>query len=181
MFATPDQFLALHKANLASLQALTASSFEGMERLAQLNIAAARSTIDEATDKVKALLDAKDAKAVADLGVNAMQPVGEKLTAYAKHVYDIASDTSAEFVKVVDQQMADSNRQLHTVIDSMARNAPAGTEGMVSFVKQAVSSASTAFDQFNRASRQVVEMAEANMTAAGKSVSKAAANGKRAA
>jgi hypothetical protein len=70
---------------------------------------------------------------------------------------------------------------MHTVIDSMARNAPAGTEGMVSFVKQAVSSASTAFDQFNRASRQVAEMAEANMTAAGKSVSKAASNGKRAA
>lgn len=177
MFTTPDQILALHKSNLASLQALTASSFEGLEKLTQLNIAAVRSTVDETTSKVKALLDAKDVKEVADLGMSAAQPAGEKIAAYAKHVYDIANQTGSEMAKVIDQHMADGNRQLHAVIDSMARTAPAGTEGIVSFVKQAVSSASTAFDQFNRASRQIVEMTEANMAAAGKSVTKAA--GKR--
>jgi phasin family protein len=179
MFTTPDQILALHKSSLASLQALTASSFEGMEKLAQLNMAAARSTIDETTNKVKALLDAKDVKDVTDLGVSAVQPAGEKLAAYAKHVYDIANQTGAEMAKVVDQHMTEGNRQLHAVIDGMARTAPAGTEGIVSFVKQAVSSASTAFDQFNRASKQIAEMTEANMTAAGKSVTKV--NGRRAA
>jgi phasin family protein len=170
MFTTPDQFLAMHKANLASLQALTASSISSFERLTQLNIAAARSTFDEVTEQAKSLLDAKDAKAFADLGVNAVQPAGEKLAAYAKHVYDIASETGAEMAKVVDQHFADGNRQLHSVIDSISKNAPAGSEGIVSFVKTAMTQAGSAYDQFNKASKQVADMAEANLTAASKSV-----------
>jgi len=47
------------------------------------------------------------------------------------------------------------------VLDTMARNAPAGSEGVVTLVKSAVSAANTAFDQVSRATKQVVEMAEA--------------------
>ena len=64
---------------------------------------------------------------------------------------------------------ADSNKQLYSAIDAMAKNAPAGSEGVVNMVKQAVSSANTAFDQVSKATKQVVELAEANMAAAAKS------------
>jgi len=57
----------------------------------------------------------------------------------------------------------------------MARNAPAGSEGMVTLVKSAVSATNTAFDQVSRATKQVAEMAEANIAAATK------ANGRPAA
>ncbi|MBP6817548.1 MAG: phasin family protein, partial [Burkholderiaceae bacterium] len=51
----------------------------------------------------------------------------------------------------------------------MAKNAPAGTEGMVTLVKQAVSAANNAYEQVNKATKQAVEVAEANMAAAAKS------------
>jgi hypothetical protein len=50
----------------------------------------------------------------------------------------------------------------------MAKNAPAGTEGVVTLVKQAVSAANSAFDQVSKATKQAVEVAEANMAAAAK-------------
>jgi len=177
MFTTPDQMIAMHKAALESFQAVTAKSFEGFEKLAELNLAAARTSFEESTEQLKALMDAKDVKALADLAVSSGQPAADKVGAYAKHVYEITNETGTEIAKLFEKQFADSNRQLHAAIDAMAKSAPAGSEGMVTFVKSAVSAANTAFDQVNKATKQVVEMAEANIAAAGKT----AANGARAA
>jgi uncharacterized protein YukE len=106
-----------------------------------------------------------------------MQPAAEKYASYAKHCYEIMNETSSELTKLVEKQMADGNKQLFAALDTMARNAPAGSEGVVTLVKSAVSAANTAFDQVSRATKQVVEMAEANMATATKATGRA--NGSR--
>ena len=58
--------------------------------------------------------------------------------------------------------------QYSDAIDALAKNAPAGSEGLVTMVKQAVSATNSAFDQVSKATKQAVEMAEANMSAAAK-------------
>ena len=174
MYTTPDQLVALHKAALESFQAVAAKSFEGLERLAELNLAATRSSMEESAEQMKALLEVKDVKALADFAAGSGQPAAEKMSAYAKHVSEITRDTGSEIAKLIETQFSDSNRQLHAAIDAMAKNAPAGSEGLVTFIKSAVSAANTAYDQVNKATKQVVEMAEANMAAASKT---AAANG----
>jgi hypothetical protein len=52
---------------------------------------------------------------------------------------------------------------------------------MVTFMKSAVSAANTAYDQVNKATKQVVEMAEANMVAASKTAANGVARAKKAA
>lgn len=174
MFTTPDQMVAMHKAALESFQAVAAKSFEGFEKLAELNLAATKTSFEESTEHMKALLEVKDVKALADLAAGSAQPAADKFQAYAKHVYEITSETGTEIARLVEKQLSDGNRQLHAAIDAMAKTAPAGSEGMVTFVKSAVSAANTAFDQVNKATKQVVEMAEANMVAAGKTATAAA-------
>ena len=181
MYTTPDQMVAMHKAALESFQAVAARSFEGLEKLAELNLAATRSTMEESAEQLKALLEVKDVKAFADMAAGSAQPAAEKMTAYAKHVYEITTDTGAEIAKLLEKQLADGNRQLHAAIDAMAKNAPAGSEGVVTFMKSAVSAANTAYDQVNKATKQVVEMAEANLAAAGKTASNGGARSKKAA
>ncbi len=168
MFTTPDQVVAMHKAALESFQAVALKSVEGLEKLAELNMAAAKSTMEEGAEQMKAMLEVKDVKALADMAMGSAQPAADKASAYAKHIYEIASETSAEIAKLVERQFADSNKQLHAAIDAMAKSAPAGSEGLVSFVKQAVTAANTAYDQVNKATKQVVEMTEANVAAAAK-------------
>jgi len=174
MFTTPDQMIAMHKAALESFQAVAAKSFEGFEKLAELNLAAAKTSFEESAEQLKAMMEVKDVKALADLAVSSGQPATDKIGAYAKHMYEITNETGSEIAKLMEKQFADSNRQLHAAIDAMAKSAPAGSEGMVTFVKSAVSAANTAFDQVNKATKQVVEMAEANMAAAGKTAVAAA-------
>jgi hypothetical protein len=62
---------------------------------------------------------------------------------------------------------------MQAAIDAFSKNAPMGSEGVVTLVKQAVTAANSAFDQVNKATKQAVEMAEANMAAATKVATKA--------
>lgn len=173
MFQTPEQFANLSKAAFEAAQALSLKSLEGFEKLAELNIQAAKSSVAESTENFQALMGTKDAKAFADLAVSQAQPAADKMTAYAKHVYDIGNGVGTEFAKVWEKQVAESSKQLNSAIDLLTKNAPAGSEGLVTFVKSAVSAANTAYDQVNKATKQVVEMTEANFAAVNKSVPKA--------
>jgi phasin family protein len=175
MLTTPDQLVAMHKVMIDSLQAVALKSVEGFERLAELNMAAAKSTMEESAEQVKALLEIKDPKAFADMAMGSAQPAADKATAYAKHVYEITSETNGEIARIVEKQFAEGNKQLYATIDVLAKNAPAGSEGVVSFVKSAVSAANTAYDQVNNATKRVVELTEANMAAAAKTTATGAA------
>ena len=116
----------------------------------------------------------KDIKVASDWSINSLQPAADKMGAYAKHVYDIASETSGEIARLVEKQMSEGQKQFTASIDAMAKNAPAGSEGMVTLMKSAVSAANTAFDQVQKATKQAVEAAEANLTAATKATRPAA-------
>ncbi len=166
MTNTPEQFVQVQKATLDAFQAVAMKSVEGFEKIAELNIQAIKASVTETSDQVKAALAVRDPKAFGDLAMVGAQPAVEKFTAYANHVYEIANDTGTEIAKIFEKQFSDGSRQLSAAIDAMAKNAPAGAEGVVTFVKSAVSAANTAYDQVNKAARQVADMAEANIAAA---------------
>ena len=168
MVTTPEQFLEIQKTALEVLQSATLTSIEGFEKLTALNVQAAKASIDESTDALKSMTEAKDARQLAEMATCSVQPATDKVTAYYKHVYEIANDTGTELAKLFEKQFAESNKQLYAAIDALAKNAPAGTEGVVTLVKQAVSAANSAFDQVSKATKQAVEVAEANMAAAAK-------------
>jgi hypothetical protein len=93
-------------------------------------------------------------------------PSAEKALAYSRTIYDIASQTSSEFHRLVDAQIADANKKLIDALDDFSRNAPAGSESVVAMMKSSLTAASSAYDTANKAARQVVEMAERNMRSA---------------
>ncbi len=166
MFAFPDQFAAMQRQSLESAQAIALASFAGFEKLTQLNVQAAKASLEEGVNKGVSMLETKDVKSLGDTLSESAQPTGEKFTAYARHVYEIASETGTEISRVVERQFSEGNRQMTAAIEAMAKNAPAGSEGVVTLVKSAVTAANSAYDQVNKASRQVVEMTEANVDSA---------------
>lgn len=168
MLNTNDQLAQLNQEAIDTLQAVALKSVEGFERLADLNMQAIKASISESNEQLKAVLSAKDAKALADLATSAGQPAADKFASYAKQAYEIANQTGAEIAKLFEKHVADGNKQFTAAVEAMAKNAPAGSEGMVTFVKSAVSAANTAFDQVNKATRQAVEMAEANFASVAK-------------
>ena len=178
MFAMPEQFLSMQRQSLESARAVALASFAGFEKLTQLNVQAAKASFEEGVVKSIELLDTKDPKALATSMSDAAQPVAEKASAYAKHVAAILNETSTEIQKAFDKQVAEQHRQVSAAVDALAKSAPAGSEGVVTLVRSAVTAANSAWDQVNKATRQAVEMAEANVVTATEATRAAAAKRK---
>lgn len=160
---TPEQIIAAHKANVETLFGLTAKAFEGVEKLVELNLSAAKAALDESANSTQAVLSAKDAQELVAMQANLFQPLAEKTAAYSRHLYDIASGTGSEFTKAMATQTATAQTQFATLVDSTAQNAPVGTEHAVAMMKGAVTAASSAFESVQKAVKQATDLAESNM------------------
>ena len=181
---TADQFVAAQKASLETLFGLTAKAFEGVEKLVELNLQVAKTTLAEAAETVQATLAIRDAQELLALQTSLLQPAAEKAASYSRHVYDILAGTNAEVSKAAEATMAEGQKKVLALVDSAVKNAPAGTESAVALVKSAVAAANNAYDSVQKASKQAAEVAEANFTALSNTAVKAAqtaSKGKKAA
>jgi phasin family protein len=159
---TAEQIVAAQKANIETLFGLTQKAFEGMEKLVELNVQATKAALSESANSTQAMLSVKDAQELLTLQASLMQPLAEKTVAYSRHLYDIASGTSAEFGKAAEAQASDAQKKFMSVVDNASKNAPAGSETAVAVMKSAVSAANNAMESVQKAVKQATEMAEAN-------------------
>ncbi|MCL4746611.1 MAG: TIGR01841 family phasin [Burkholderiaceae bacterium] len=169
--SNPEDLMKMHSDAIKASSAAAAKTLEGFQKLAALNLQTSKAALEQSQEQIKALLAAKDAKLLSDLVTSFAQPAPEQFTTYAKAVYAISKDTSTDLASMVEKQVAAGNEQLHAAIEALAKNAPAGTEGSMNFVKQSLAAANKAYDQLNAATRQFVEMAEANTQGAVKAAS----------
>ncbi|SFD61876.1 phasin family protein [Paracidovorax konjaci] len=181
MSLTPEQVIASQKAHLDTLFGLTNKAFEGVEKLVELNVTASRATLSEAATHTQALLSVKDAQELLSLQASFFQPLAEKTAAYNRHLYEIASGTTAEFSRTLEAQAAEVQRNFSNLVDSAAKNAPAGTETGVAVFKSAVSAANNAFESVQKAVKQANDVAEANFNAVSNTAASTAATATNAA
>ena len=159
---TAEQMIAAQKANIETIFGLTQKAFEGVEKLVELNVQATKAALSESANNTQAILSVKDAQELLALQANLFQPLAEKTVAYSRHLYDIASGTTAEFGKAAEAQASDTQKKFLAVVDNASKNAPAGSETAVAVMKSAVSAANNAMESVQKAVKQATEMAEAN-------------------
>ena len=169
----PEQVIAAQKTGVETLFGLTTKAFEGVEKLIELNLQVARTTMSETAENLKAALSAKDAQELLTLQASLLQPAAEKAAAYSRHLYDIAAAVNAELTRVVEEQTGETQRKFMDAIDEAAKNAPAGSESAVALVKSAVAAANNAYDGVNKAAKQAADVAEANFQALASGAAKA--------
>jgi len=167
MFTTPDQVVAMHKAALESFQAVALKSVEGLEKLAELNMAAAKSTMEEGAEQMKAMLEVKDVKALADMAMGSASrlPTRPQLT---------RSTSTRSPAKPVPRSPSWSSASSPTATSSCT---PQSTrwqrarrrQRRLGVVREAGGDRRQhGVRQVNKATKQVVEMTEANVAAAAK-------------
>lgn len=166
LYPTPESLSEAQKQNIDALMKLSHKAFEGIEKMVDLQLKAARATLQETAEKFQALMSVKDAQEAMNMNKNMAQPSAEKALAYSRTIYDIASQTSSEVQRLIDAQIADANKKLVDALDDFAKSAPAGSESIVAMMKSSLTAANSAYETANKAARQVVEMAERNMRAA---------------
>ena len=172
---TVEQIMAAQKANVETLFGLTTKAFAGVEKMVELNIQASKAALSEASDNTKAALSVKDAQELLALQAGLFQPLAEKTASYSRHLYDIASSAGAEFGAAFEAQTAEGQKKFMSMMDTAAKNAPAGSETAVAVMKSAVAAAGNAFESVQTAVKQASDMAEqnfANVSATAKAATK---------
>ncbi|MES2019646.1 MAG: TIGR01841 family phasin [Pseudomonadota bacterium] len=170
MFAIPEQFSNATKANFESqfaiFSSLTAKAFESVEKLVELNLTAAKASLEESSITTRQLLAAKDPQEFFSLSAAQAQPNAEKAISYGRQVAAIAAGTQAEFTKAAEAQIAETNRKVITLVDEVTKNAPAGSENVVAVIKATIGNASAGYEQLTKTTKQAVEAMETNVNAA---------------
>jgi phasin family protein len=165
-FAPLEQFAASNKAAVDSLLTVANTALASAERIAALNLNTARAALEDGVANTKALLGAKDVQEALSIQTTLAQPGVEKAVAYSRSVYEISAQAQEELSKVVEAQYGDFQKQVAELLEKATKSAPAGSDVAVAAVKSAIAAASSAFDNLNKAAKQVAEITEANVAAA---------------
>lgn len=135
MYPAQEQFAALNKANLEAATRFASVALGGAERLLEIQLKTAKEALADSVESVKTLSTVKDLQQFADVKDSVAQPAFEKAAEYMKSVYEIASETQAEFGKLIEEQVAGFNKQFVVALDKFAESAPAGSEAGISALK----------------------------------------------
>ena len=175
MYQTPEQLVAINKANLEVAMKFAGVALQGAERILDLQLKAAKTAFADSVENAKTIAAVKDLQQLAALKDSMAQPTLEKATAYAKSVYDVTTATQAEFGKLVEEQVSEFNKQVVTALDKIVKTAPAGSEVGIAALKSGIAAVNSAYENVSKVAKQFTEATQSNFEA----VAKQAANGSK--
>jgi phasin family protein len=162
---TAEQMIAANKASIDTLFGLSHKAFAGVEKMVELNMAAAKAAMSDNQNHAHALMSVKDVQELMALQAGYLQPMSEKVVSFSRHMYEIASSTGGEFTKAMEEKASEAQQTVSNLVDSTVKNAPAGSETAVAMMKSAIAASQTAIESVQKAVKQATQAAESNMHA----------------
>jgi len=152
---TPEQLIAAHKAQVDTLFGLASKAFEGVEKLAALNLQHARSTLADGAQQAQAALSAKDAQQWLALQTSLLQPTAEKAAAYRQQLMDLAGSAQADYVQAAQAQWNAAQQQFQAAwaraLQQAGAAAPAGAGQALDLMNTAMAAATATYEQVQQA------------------------------
>ena len=155
-----EQISAAGKNAVAEAQALAASAFAGFEKLVELNLAVTKSALFDTTGDLYSVLNAKTPTDALAAQASLVKPLAEKSISYGRSVYAIATEASAEFNKSAEAKLAEGQKNFATALETLAKNAPAGSESVVAVIKSAVAAGQNAVETAKTSAKKAVDLVE---------------------
>lgn len=175
-----EQLTAAQKANAEVVMALMRTSFEGMQRLAELNMAATREFFNATVSNANTLMSAKDVNDLTQVNQSLAKPDFEKVMDYSRKVYDLVAQMQKDMTSVLEQQYSQLSKNAATAIDKTKTTAPVGGDIFAATMKSMLEATNKAFDNMTAVSKQMSELADANLQAATSATAKAVGSSAKA-
>lgn len=167
MFTNPEQFASATKTlfefQLMTFNALTSKAVKGVEQVLALNLATAKSQVEEslAASKEMSLANPKEALALATA-----RPGMAGAAAYNEQLSEIIKDIHHEFTVAADAHLAEAKSNLSALIYDVTQNVRPGSENAVAIVKAAIENAFNGYEQVSKATKDAVQAVETEIAKA---------------
>ncbi len=170
-----SQFAEFNKANVAQATKLAAIALENAEKVMTLNLNATKLAFAQGVEGASAVAAVKDVQDLIALPTKYAETGVQSVVGYSRSLYELSSAAQAQFSALAEEALAAYTKGLASWVEKASQSAPAGSEVAINAMKSTVAATSAAFDQFQKASKQVVSFADASVRAAADNASKAAA------
>lgn len=181
MYNATEQFAEFNKANVEQASKLAAIAMSNAEKLMKFNLGTARTALEQSIENAQAVAGVRDVQELVALRTRLAEAGVQSALAYSKNLYELASQAQAELTAVSEASWASYTRGMAQWVDSASKSAPAGSDVAVNAFKSTIAATTAAFDQFQKATKQVVNLADASVRAAASNVEKVAPKGRKAA
>lgn len=170
MFTNPEQFASatktLFELQMMTFNALTSKAVEGVEQVVALNMATAKNSVEGSMAAGKEISQAKDPKAAMAAAAAHAQPNVEGVVEYGSQLKVIIDDIHTEFTSAADAHIAEAKSTLSALIYDVTKNVKPGSENAVQIMKAAIDNAFQGYEQVTQATRQAVQVVEAQIAKA---------------
>jgi phasin family protein len=131
----PEQIVAAQRVAVDALYGFFNTALEGYQKLAALNLQAAKASIleNEVVTSEALARSAKDPQSFFELQSRQSQATTTKVQAYWHHVNEIATETRSQLLASSEKLVSEYVRETQTVIDSLAKTPSTGNEAMTAF------------------------------------------------
>jgi len=177
MFTNAEQFAnatkALFEFQLQTFNTLTSKAVQGVEQVVALNLATAKSTVEDTLAAGKEMSLSIDPKAALDVAVAQVQPNVDTAKAYNHQLGLIIKEIQSEFASAAEAHMAEAKSNLSALIYDVTKNVPPGSDNAVQIIKTAIDNAFKGYEQVNKATKEAVQTVEAKIAKAAEQVAEA--------
>ena len=178
MYNASEQFAELNRANVEQAAKFAALAMENTEKLVTLQISAAKAAFAHGVEGASAVASIKDVKELFALPTRYAESGVQYTLGYSRNLYEVVSSAQAQYSALAEEALAGYTKGLASWVEKASQNAPAGSDVAINAMKSTVAATTAAFDQFQKATKQVVNLADASVRAAADNASKAAAANK---
>lgn len=179
MYNATEQIADLGKVNYANAIKLASLSLENTEKIVKLNLTAAKAALAQGVESAQAAASVKDVQDLVALRTKFTEAGVQAATGYSRTLYELTAQAQAEYSALAEQAWSMYTKSIAAIVDQASKSAPAGSESGFNAFKSTFAASTAAFDQFQKATKQVVNLADASVRAAAASATKTV-KGKRA-
>ncbi|MEO8485531.1 MAG: phasin family protein [Betaproteobacteria bacterium] len=181
MYNTPEQFAEFNKVSVANATKIAALSIENAEKLFRLNLNAAKIALAQGVEGAQAAASVKDVQELVAIRAKYAESGVQTALSYSRTLYDLTSAAQAEYSSIAEQAWTSYTKGVAAIVDKASKSAPAGSDVAVNAFKSTFAASTAAFDQFQKASKQVINLADASVRAAAANASKTAGKSRKSA
>ena len=159
-----DQLSAAQKATMDALTAIMRTSFDGMQRLAEFNMAAARDAFSNNVATISKLAASKDLSAMAPLGQELAKP--ERMMEYWHNVYGLVSAMQKDVTAAMQANYSQLAKSAASAIEQKMSSGSDGGDAIADVMRNMLEQGNKAFDNMAAMASQMTSMANAQIQAA---------------
>lgn len=162
-----DKISALNKKHVETALQAAQIAFDTIEKLAWLNVEAAKALFQEGLASARALASVADLEQMKQWRDGQAQAGAAKVLGYSRNLHDIAVRAQTEIADLLEQSLLDLGLEAREWVEVALKSSPVGySEATADAAKAAMANAQAMIEGISKAAKQAAGYAEANVRAA---------------